>query len=116
HAAFDPQPWLDRGVEFVDEPLDAWLADRPLSFDAVVACGRGAEDVRDQLRATQPQARIVRLPEDRPAGGVPAETLAAAGLAPPLVRAPRPLARTGTTGIGAPATDAPGLPIADVRE
>lgn len=88
HARFDPQPWLDRGVELVDEPLDAWLADRPLSFDLVVEAGPEAERLRDQIAATQPQARFVRLTED---GRLPREVLAAAGLAAALVRAPRPL-------------------------
>jgi GT2 family glycosyltransferase len=77
HAAFDPQPWLDRGVELVDAPLGQWLAGRPLFFDLVVLCGVAAEPLRDLIAVTQPQARFTRLTP----GGVPAEVLAAAGLA-----------------------------------
>lgn len=87
---FDPQPWLDRGVELVDEPLESWFAERSLHFDAVIAGDALPATLRDLVGATQPQARVVIAP---PGGGaVPADVLAAAGIAPPHARVPAPLA------------------------
>jgi GT2 family glycosyltransferase len=96
---FDPRPWLDRGVELVDEPLETWLAERPLHFDAVIAGETLPETLRDLVGATQPQARVIVAPLG--AGAVPADLLAAAGIAAPHVRVPAPLA--GSSG-GTPGT------------
>jgi hypothetical protein len=79
---FDPRPWLALGVELVDEPLRSWLADRPLFFDVVIEGSDLPGALRDELLATQPQARIARLEDAGDGDGVTAAVLAGAGIAP----------------------------------
>jgi len=84
---FDPQPWLDLGVELVDEPPARWLAARPLSFDLAIEGPEVPGELRDALRATQPQARTLNLREVTD----PERALAHAGIPPRRTHAPAPL-------------------------
>ena len=64
-------------------------------YDVVIECGDMSDALRDEIDATQPQAKIVR-PTDS-SGEVPAGALAAAGLGPAGAPPPAPLSG-GTPG------------------
>jgi GT2 family glycosyltransferase len=79
---FDPQPWLDLGVELVDEPPARWLTDRALSFDLAFEGAEIPAELRASLRATQPQARFAAVADAPGPGRGLDRLLALAGIGP----------------------------------
>jgi GT2 family glycosyltransferase len=83
---FDPDAWLDRGVEVLQSSDSSWLGERLFHYDVVFVDPRAPDARRAELGRTQSQAAIVMLDDPEAVVTGLGRTLALAGIAPPSER------------------------------
>jgi GT2 family glycosyltransferase len=90
-GGFDPRPWLQIGVEVIDQADTSWMDERLFLYDMAML-GERSDPIVAALERTQPQAPRIALAEfDGPPETLitrVTEALAAAGIAPPSTTPP----------------------------
>jgi GT2 family glycosyltransferase len=81
---FDPDAWLDRGVEVLQASDPPWLGERLFHYDVVFLDPQVQDARRAELGRTQSQAAIVMLEDPEAVVTGLERRLARAGIAPPF--------------------------------